>query len=282
MKLNWTRSICSGMLLLLVVAAAVIASAEEQGGSAATERLVTLARPAPKPVEKDITTVYSYYEPSTVLTGSNTGRWAEITNGFAYQHKNITGYASFSQFNRYDNLADTCNIGTYLNFKSQFVHFEGGFGWLNDYMYNIQVISEYAHRLYKDLFWQIGYSYRGKTEADSHIVYPGLIYYFGDSYMTADWGVVYMEHRSTGYYGSVKGNFAITRHIDLWTGVAFGEYLYDIYGYDADQETGYILYGGLTFKVFKDRLALKAGGSYGQEAPKFIKRSLIFSGTVKF
>jgi len=149
-------------------------------------------------------------------------------------------------------------------------------------MYNIQTISEYAHRLYKDLFWQIGYCYRGKTEDDSHMMYPGLIYYFGDSYMSADWGIVCIEHRSTGYYGTVKGNFTITKFLDLWSGVAFGQYLYDIYGYDADRENGYILFGGVTLKVYKDIVSVKMGGSYGEEAPKFIKRSLIFSGTVKF
>lgn len=282
MKIKWTRLACTAVISLFLLIADSAVYAAEQGGSPATERLVTLMRPAPQPVEKDKITAYSYYEPSNVLTGTNTGRWTEATNGFAYQHKNLTGYAAFSRFNRYDHIAQTANIGTYLNFKDQYAHLEIGFGWLNDYMYNLQTISEYAHRLYKDLFWQIGYNYRGKTDGDSHIVYPGLIYYFGDSYMSADWGTVYMEGRSTGYYGSVKGNFAITKFLDLWSGAAFGEYLYDIYGYDANQENGYILFGGLTVKVYKDVFAIKVGGSYGEEAPKFIKRSLIFSGTVKF
>lgn len=250
-------------------------------GDSDTERLIMMARPAPEPVSEDKTTVYSFYEPSEVLTGSRTGRWAEITNGFAYQHKNLTGYASVSHFNRYDNIDYTANIGSYVNLKDQYAHMEIGFGWLTQYMYKIQVITEYAHKLYKELFWQLGYSYRGYDD-DSHIVYPGLVYYFGDSYMSADWGINYIEDRDTGYYGSVKGNFAITRSVELWSGAAFGERLYDIYGFHASEEEGFILFGGITLKLFNDRLYLKLGGSYGEEEPKFIKRSLIFSAQVKF
>jgi YaiO family outer membrane protein len=283
MKAHRNKIFFVGIIIVLFVMTPFAVYAAQEGGSSATERLIVLERPAPKPVEKDVTTLYSYYEPSTVLTGNNPGRWAEITNGFAYQHKNLTGYAAISHFNRYDKIAYTANCGTYVNIdKNQFAHLEIGFGWLNDYMYNVQTISEYAHRLYKDLFWQIGYCYRAKTQQDSHTIYPGLIYYFGDSYMTADFGAIALESRSTGYYGAIKGNFTITKLLDLWSGVAFGEYLYDIYGLDADQETGYMIFGGVTVKVYKDVFAIKVGGSYGEEAPKFIKRSLIFSGTVKF
>lgn len=284
MKLVWMKGILAGIFfaLLPVVTVPFTAYAQGQQGDSNTERLIMHLQPAPEPVEKDKTTLFSYYEPSTVLTGNSPGRWAELTNGFAYQHKNITGYASFSRFNRYDDIDYTANFGTYINLTDQYVHFEAGFGWLNDYMYNIQTITEYAHRIYKGLFGQIGYNYRGMVGPDSHTIYPGLVYYFGDSYMSADWGINTIEGRDTAYFGVVKGNFAITKFLDLWSGFAFGERLYDIYGYDASQSKGYILFGGVTIKVYKDILNVKVGGSYGEEDPKFIKRSLIFSTAVTF
>lgn len=257
-------------------------SAAQAEGETATERLIMLERPAPKPVERDRYTAISYYEPSDVMTGTRTGRWAEITEGFAYQHKNLTGYASVSHFNRYDDIDYTANFGTYLNLKDQYAHFEIGFGWLTSYMYHIQTISEYAHRLYKDLFWQIGYNYRDYSSGDTHIVYPGLVYYLGDSYLSAEWGINCIEGRDTAYYGAFKGNFAITPFLDLWPGVAIGQRLYDIYAYDAGKENGFILFGGVTIKLYKDILSVRVGGSYGEEAPKFIKRSLIFSAQARF
>ena len=67
--------------------------------------------------------------------------------------------------------------------------------------------------------------------------------------------------------------------MQLWSGVAFGQRLYDIFG--AKEENGCILFGGLTINVYKG-INVKVGGSYGEESPKFIKRSLIFDASVKF
>jgi len=142
-------------------------------------------------------------------------------------------------------------------------------------------ILEYSHRLYKNMFWQIGYSYRAYEAGDSYVLYPGLIYYFGDNYISATYGPNWIEDRDTGFSGSVKGNFFITEFLQLWSGVAFGQRLYDIYGLDAHAENGFILFGGITLKVYKG-INVRVGGSYGEEEPKFIKRSLIFDASVKF
>ena len=97
--------------------------------------------------------------------------------------------------------------------------------------------------------------------------------------MSANFGMNFIENREEAYFGTVKGNFVITDRVQFWSGVAFGQRLYDIFGVKG--ENGYILFGGLTFNVYKD-INVKVGGSYGQEDPKFIKRGLMFDASVKF
>lgn len=253
--------------------------AQDQGETA---RLIEQLRPPPVTVEKDKIYVENYYEPSFVLEGNRTGQWWENATTFGYSHQNITGYGYISQLSRLGILDNTANFGAYINIdKDQYAHMEAGFGWGQiDYIYKIQTIAEYSHRLYKDFFWQVGYNYRGyHEEGDSYVLYPGLMYYFGDSWMTATFGTNWIEHRQTAYFGTVKGNFVITPRVQLWSGAAFGQRLYDIFGING--ENGYILFGGITLNVYKD-INVKVGGSYGHEEPKFIKRGLIFDASVKF
>lgn len=231
--------------------------------------------------EKDVVRLDAYYEKSDIIQGSRTGRWIEQTDRFNYTHGNITGYASFTEYRRFDNRDYTWNFGSYINMKDSYVHIEEGFGWSADYMYKFQSITEYGHKLRSTLFWQLGYSYRAYGTDDTHIIYPGLIYYFGDSYMSIDYGVSMKEGNDTANFGSVKGDFAVTKFLHWWCGVAFGERLYDIFEYDAHEEYGYILYTGLTLNVYKG-IYVRAGYSYGFENPKFIKRGLNFSASVKF
>lgn len=230
---------------------------------------------------KDQWFVDCYYEPSSVFQGSRKGRWSELTNLFGYIHKNMRGYFLVSQYERFDNRDFTANFGSYLNFKDSYVHMETGFGWQVDYMYKFKALAEYGHKLYKTLYWQLGYEYRGYGTDDTHMIYPALLYYFGDSYMSAGYGASCMEGHDTASFGTIKGNFAITNFLDCWGGVSFGERLYDILGLDAHEESGYILFGGTTVKLYKG-ISCRFGYSYGQEAPKFIKHSLIFDLTVKF
>jgi hypothetical protein len=234
-----------------------------------------------QPEKKDSYYFDVYYEPGDVLQGTRTGHWNELTNTFGYTHKNITSYLSVSQLERFDNKDYTANFGNYINFKDSYVHTEIGFGWLVNYIYEFISIFEYGHKLYRELYWQLGYTYKGYVLYDVHTVYPGLIYYFGDSYMSANWGIGFMESNDTGNFGIVKGNFAITKSLQWNCGVAFGERLYDIYSYDARLERGFILFTGFNYNLYKG-INLKAGYAYGEEAPKFIKRSLYFGASVKF
>lgn len=231
--------------------------------------------------EKDEWLVSSFYEPSDIIQGNRTGHWNELTNNFMYTHRNIRSYISMSQFERFDDNDRTFNFGSYLSFKDSYVHAEVGFGGNVDYMYKLISITEYGHKLYDMLYWQIGYTYRAYGTDDTHLVAPMLIYYFGNSYMSANYGATFMEAHDTASWGSVRGDFEITDFLHWYGGVAFGERLYDIYGLDAHEERGYILFTGLSLTPFK-WVNLRAGYSYGTEKPKFIKRSLNFYASVRF
>jgi len=231
--------------------------------------------------KKDEWFVDAFYEPSDIIQGNSTGHWNEITTLFGYIHKNIHGYFSVSQLERFDKKDYTANFGNYFSFKDYFIHTEVGFGWLVDYIYKFQSIAEYGHRLYKDLFWQIGYTYRGYSLYDTHMVYPGLIYYLGNSYISGNFGATFMESHDTATFGVIKGNFVITDFLQWNMGIAVGERLYDIYNLEARQESGYIIFTGLNIRVYKG-ISFRVGYSYGTEEPKFIKRSVNFALSTKF
>ncbi|MFA5146706.1 MAG: YaiO family outer membrane beta-barrel protein [Candidatus Omnitrophota bacterium] len=253
---------------------------------AETERLIREITPPLQLVEdraekKDEWYVDSFYEPSDIIQGNRTGHWNELDTTFGYVHGNVHGYMSVSQLERFDSKDYTANFGSYFSLRDSYVHIEAGFGWDVDYIYKFQSIAEYGHKLYSSLFWQIGYNYRAYGTDDTHMIYPGLIYYFGDSYISADYGASCMEGHDTANFGTVKGDFALTDFLHWYCGIAFGERLYDIYGLEAHDEYGYIMFTGLKFTVYKG-IQIKAGYSYGTEKPKFIKRAINFAASVKF
>ena len=286
MKKVFFRTIALPVLLTLVSSTAAyrVSFAAEHGETA---RLIQQQMAPPLAVLKEKEAVKDeifadvFYEPSDIMQGNRTGHWTELTTLYAYTHQNVRSYIFVSQLERFDDKDYTGNYGSYINMKNSYVHYETGFGWKVDYIYKFQTILEYGHKLYKSLFWQVGYNWRDYSSHDTHIIYPGLIYYFGDSYISGDWGICYKEHASNAYFGSFKGNFAITKLLNLYGGVAVGERLYDIYELKACKENGYILFTGLSYK-FSKNLSARFGISYGTEEPKFIKRSLDLGLSLKF
>ena len=224
----------------------------------------------------------AYYEPGNVVQGNRTGHWSEMTATYGYKHDKVQGYGSVTRYERFSNRDFTANIGAYFNFPDSYVHSEIGAGWYVDYIYNLMVLNEYGHRLYKNVFWQMGYNFRDfRYGGNSHMAYPGLIYYFGDSYMSANYGATWIEGRGTASFGNFRGDFAITDFLHLTSGVAVGQWLYDIYGLEPSKEFGYILSIGLAAKIYKGYSA-RIGYSYSMEDPKFIKHSLSFGLSAKF
>ena len=273
------KKICA-VIFILSITAFCSAHAADQGE---TVKLLTGLRPPPKVVTKDKIYMDATYDMSDVMIGANTGHWIEFINTFGYFHKNIFSYFYTDQYDRLNNKDYTANLGSYITIdENQNAHFEMGWGWAVDYIYKMQMIMEYSHKLYKTLFWRLGWNYRDCKTGTTNVIYPGLIYYFGDHYISADWGTNIIECRGIGYTGSFKGDFALTQFLHLWGGVAFGERLYDTFGLNnPNDEYGYILFSGMTFIIYKD-ISAKVGGSYSYENPKFIRRGMNFSLSVKF
>lgn len=270
------------MALFLAMAPAFSHAAEQASIDRLVQKLTPpLAIVEEEAVERDRWYIDAFYEPSDIVQGTRTGHWNELVETFGYTHKNITGYASFSQLERFDLKDKTANVGAYLNFKNQYAHIEMGYGWDCNFIYQWQTITEYGLEIHKNLFAQMSYTYRAYRTDDTYLLAPGLIYYFGDSYMSANYGASYMEAHDTANIGVFKGDFAITKFLRWNCGAAVGGRLYDINGFDAAKEFGYILFTGVNINLYKG-INLRFGYSYGTEEPKFIKRSVNFAASAKF
>jgi hypothetical protein len=254
-------------------------------GESQTEQMLKTAAPPPRVMEKHEGKgeifLDSYYEPGKVVLGSRPGRWREITNRIGYKYKNILGYATMSQWNRFSVNNYTAHFGAYLNFPNSYTHAEAGWGWDVTYMYRFQSILEYGHRIKNGLYWQVGYNFRNYAVNDTYMVYPGLIYYFGDNYISTDYGMTLTESRGVAQFGTVKGNFALGKRFSLSLGTAVGRRVYDIFELPAYDQFGYIIFTGLNFNVCPWATA-RIGYSYGTEKPDFIKRSINTSISLKF
>jgi hypothetical protein len=132
-----------------------------------------------------------------------------------------------------------------------------------------------------NLSWQAGYKYLNYSANDVHTAYPGLIYYFGDSYLGAFYNLSFTESRGAAQSALFKGNLALNRWVDLWFGAAVGERLYDINVLKAVDQNGYVIYTGFDFKI-NANLRLRLGFTYGKEEPAFISRSIDYGLILKF
>jgi hypothetical protein len=223
----------------------------------------------------------AYYEPSSIVQGNRTGHWSELTGTYGYTHGKVTGYAAISRYQRFDDSDFSAVIGAYFNMPDSYIHSEIGAGWYVDYIYHFQVITEYGHKILENLYGQMGFNFRDYSSGNTYVAYPGLIYYFGNSYLAADYGAIFIQDRGTGNFGTFKGDFAITDFLHMTSSATVGQWLYDIYGLAPSKEFGYILSIGLNMKVYKG-INARVGYSYSAEDPKFIKRSMQFGLSARF
>ena len=265
----------------------IFLSIPEIYGAGETERY-NLAQKTflPKPIsespkEKNEFLIDSYYSISDVVEGSRRGHWSEFTNLAMVSQERFKIYASISEYDRLDLRDHSANLGLYLPRGDSLLRVESGFGWDVHYLYRYQNVIEYSHKISDGLYAQANYTYRHYAINDSHLVSPGLIYYFGDSYIMANYGASIIESRGVGHSGTVRGDFALTDRLHWVAGVTVGEWLYDIAGLDPGKEGGYSLLTGVKVDVYKG-LNLRAGFSYDTEKPKFIKRNLDLELSFKF
>jgi YaiO family outer membrane protein len=224
----------------------------------------------------------SYYEYGWVKQGSRKGAWKTLSSRLAYLHNNLqTPYLEITRYDRLKATDYTVDLGSYFKLQDAYAQAEIGFGDEIDYVYRFQTTLECSHKLIKNLFWKLGARYLNYAANDVLISSPGLIYYFGGHYLSLDYGNSITESRGMAHWGDIKGNFAITKRLQIWMGTALGERLYDIYAIKASKQYGYIFFTGFNFKT-SDNMDFRVGYSYSMEKPSFIKRDLNCAFYLKF
>ncbi len=268
-------------LILLFVSCPLLRAAQEVPSERIIERKAFRPTAAEEGEKKGEWSVGTFYEFSNIVQGSRYGYWDELTNYAGYTYRDMRGYVSMTKLRRFNQNDYTANFGVNLKLKDYYIHEEYGFGWDVNYIYKQQNILEVSHKLYRNLFWQMGYNYRHYPVNDTYLSYPGLIYYFGDNYIGVDYGISAIESRGVAQFGTIKSDFALTKFLHWSLGTAIGERLYDIFGLKASKEYGYIIFTAANLNISKN-VNCRIGFSYGTERPKFIKRSLDASLSVKF
>jgi len=269
------------LTLLVYIYSSIFCLAEQLETERQTKAIPPSLPAATEETEKDKIFGFVFYETSDVTIGRNRGEWSEKTGSAGYIHKGISIYAAYSQLERLHDIDNTYNLGSYFKIKDFYLHEEIGFGTDISYIYKFQNIAEISHKLYKSLFWQLGYTYRNYLTNDSHLVSPGLTYYIGDSYITAMYGFSHIVTRGTTGLITLKGAWVINDRLQWNAGATYGGWLYDIYGLDDSDEMGYILSTGVKVRVYKD-FNIGAGYSYGTEEPRFFIHSVDIFASVKF
>ena len=215
----------------------------------------------------------SSYEYSFVTLGARAVHWKLFTSRLMYMVRGQIPYVEVTQHER-DRVSDvTIAPGAYFQFKNSSLHIENGFGIDADYIYRYQATVEYEHRLIQNLYWKIGSRYLHYKTGDVLLAYPGFIYYFGNHYITANYGFSLSEGRSDAHWGSGKINLALPYQINSFVGAAIGQRLFDIYPIEAAKQGGFILFTGIDYRIFEN-VKIRAGYSHSQEKPNFIKRSV--------
>jgi len=193
-----------------------------------------------------------------------------------------TPYVDLAYFQR-DRVGDyALTAGSYFRLGTDTLQVEAGAGLGADFIYQFQTTAEYQYRLANNLYGKVRARYlRYGAAGDVWIGSPaGLIYYFGDNYVTADYDLSSTEGRGTAQWGSCKADFTINPRWGFYAGAAAGERLFDMSELPASLENGYILFTGIRFRVLKDA-QLSTGVSYSEEQPTFVQRSIDVSLSIK-
>lgn len=226
--------------------------------------------------------ISSYYEYSWIKQGSRKGNWEVLSNRIAYLRNNLQApYLEISRFERFGLTDYTADIGSYFKFNDAYARAEVGFGDEISYVYRFQTTLEYSRRLIGNSFWKLNFRYLNYSPDSVFISSPGLIHYFGDHFVSLDYGNSITQNRGSAHWGIAKGNFALNKRLRVWAGSAVGERLYDINAIKASLQYGYIIFSGLDFNL-SDDIDLRVGGSYSKERPDFIKRSIDLNFSIKF
>jgi YaiO family outer membrane protein len=224
----------------------------------------------------------SFEYSSVHLSQNHQVDWYESDVQLSLPLKGATPYFDVAYYQR-DGVGDyALTAGSYFKLGPDTLQVEAGAGLNVDFIYQFQSTVEYQYRLANNLYGKIRARYmRYDTAGDVWVGSPvGLIYYFGDNYVTADYDCSSTAGRGTAQWGSVKADFTVNPRWGLYTGAAVGERLFDMSELPASLENGYILFAGVRFRLLKDA-QLTTGISYSEEQPTFIQRSIDVSLSIK-
>lgn len=222
------------------------------------------------------------YEYSSVHLGQNQRDWHVADVQLAHPFKSATPYVDAAYFERNHQGDYALTAGSYFKLGTDILQVEVGTGLSADFIYQFQSTVEYQYRLADNLYGKVRARYlRYPSAGEVWIGSPvGLVYYFGDHYLTADYDLSSTADRGTAQWGSLKANFTLNPRWGFYTGAAAGERLFDVSELPASLENGYILFAGVRCRVLRDA-QITVGGSYSEEQPNFIKRSIDASLSIK-
>ncbi len=223
------------------------------------------------------------FEYSWIKQGSRKIRWKMSTERLTYvSKKDVMPFVEARQYERAGLKDHVVDIGVDARFKDSYAHAELGFGGSDvDYVYKFKSFLEYARRLRGTLFFKIGQEFLHYSLNNVAIFSPGAVYYFGDSYVMWDYNASVNTHRDPAQWSTLRGSLRCAKNLDAWGGIAIGERLYDILPLESSKQYSYIFFGGLTWHATED-VSVRLGGSYSQEKPSFIKRSLEAGVSIRF
>jgi|WetSurMetagenome_2_1015567.scaffolds.fasta_scaffold163541_2 YaiO family outer membrane protein len=224
-----------------------------------------------------------YDENGRVTMGERNGLWRTVTGDLSVTiNKRWTPYLEAIAYHRFGEQDYTWALGAYGKLSwDDYIQLEAGLGANRDFVYKWQARGEYERKLARNIFGALGYSYRDYEISRVNILYPGVIYYFGENYASAYYNLAHTSNRGTAGSATLKSSFIIRRLVHVWLGTSFGERLYDVNELPAADQKGYIIFYGLDFNVTK-LLNVRLGSSYGREKPDFVIRSLDAGLAVRF
>jgi len=229
---------------------------------------------------------HSLYEYSWIKQGSRKGNWRIFSNRLAYLKDNLqVFYIDSTSYARFGVKDSTLEFGSYLKLQNGYLHGEFGFDSDHvDYMYKYKGLMEFEQRIVNNWFVNLNTRYLRYTSdasGDVYILSPALVYYFGNNYLTAGYGISFTQYRDSAQFGTIKGGFALNDKVNLWLGAALGNRLFDINFLKSNKQYGSVFFGGLDIAATKN-ITFRIGGSYSKERPSFIKRSIDFGAKIKF
>ncbi|MFZ4612426.1 MAG: PorP/SprF family type IX secretion system membrane protein, partial [Bacteroidia bacterium] len=124
-----------------------------------------------------------------------------------------------------------------------YVHHEVGFGWDDDFVYRFQNLVTLGVRMFKgkDLFWQVGYVYRDCTIRDTHIVYPGLVYRFGENMINVTYAASFDRN-----VDDLNGGIGVMAYSDrMGSGVVSTNSISGMYSYQINVNRRFSLRAGI-------------------------------------